>query len=204
MIAETLRVYYFLYSQFYLYLFENTSLFIVLFVTHILSFKVWIEVGKWVNLVWKIISYTLYESKLIGHKSHMNFVLCNSLSFLIYTEVCYSLFWLFVLNYSAFLHYINTHCCWLSNICLKNFNMSSKQVSSNTLLQEKLVLNPFDVNDDQMLEKIYMTHYHCVEKYDVGSLHSIASKVIDHSIEIAHSIKVITSLHTLLYISFWM
>ncbi|XP_014522141.1 protein SIEVE ELEMENT OCCLUSION B isoform X2 [Vigna radiata var. radiata] len=67
--------------------------------------------------------------------------------------------------------------------------MSSKQVSSNTLLQEKLVLNPFDVNDDQMLEKIYMTHYHCVEKYDVGSLHSIASKVIDHSIEIAHSIK---------------
>jgi len=40
MIAETLRVYYFLYSQFYLYLFENISLFIVLFVTHILSFKV--------------------------------------------------------------------------------------------------------------------------------------------------------------------
>ncbi|XP_047160737.1 protein SIEVE ELEMENT OCCLUSION B-like [Vigna umbellata] len=67
--------------------------------------------------------------------------------------------------------------------------MSSKQVSSNTLLKEKLLLNPFDVNDDQMLEKIYMTHYHCVEKYDVVSLHSIASKVIDHSIEIAHSIK---------------
>ncbi|KAK8468408.1 hypothetical protein PHAVU_006G021500 [Phaseolus vulgaris] len=67
--------------------------------------------------------------------------------------------------------------------------MSSKQVSSNTVHQEKLLLNPFEVNDDQMLEKIYMTHFHCVEKYDVGSLYSIASNVINHSIEIADLIK---------------
>jgi len=78
--------------------------------------------------------------------------------------------------------------------------MSSKQVSSNTLHQEKLLLNPFDVNDDQMLEKIYMTHYHCVEKYDVESLYKIASNVIHHSIEIADLIKVTSTLHTLLYI----
>lgn len=142
MIAETLRVYYFLYSQFYLYLFENISLFIVLFVTHILSFKVWIEVGKWVsNSSWGnynelsvtpfifkelsiIISWTikgmlwiLYERKLMCHKSQMNFVLYNSLPFLIYTEVSSSLFWLCILYYSAFLHSINTH-CWLSNICV--------------------------------------------------------------------------------------
>ncbi|TKY50031.1 SIEVE ELEMENT OCCLUSION B protein [Spatholobus suberectus] len=63
--------------------------------------------------------------------------------------------------------------------------MSSKQVSSNTLPQEKLLLNPFEVSDDQILEKVYITHFHCVEKYDVGSLYSVASNVINHSTEIA-------------------
>jgi len=78
--------------------------------------------------------------------------------------------------------------------------MSSKQVSSNTVHQEKLLLNPFEVNDDQMLEKIYMTHFHCVEKYDVGSLYSIASNVINHSIEIADLIKVTsTTSHSSIY-----
>ncbi|RDY07241.1 hypothetical protein CR513_08674, partial [Mucuna pruriens] len=61
----------------------------------------------------------------------------------------------------------------------------SKQVSSNTSQQEKLLLNPFEVSDDQILEKVYITHFHCVEKYDVGSLYSVASNVINHSIEIA-------------------
>lgn len=45
--------------------------------------------------------------------------------------------------------------------------------------------NPFEVSDDQILEKVYITHFHCVEKYDVGSLYSVASNVINHSIEIS-------------------
>ncbi|XP_057433305.1 protein SIEVE ELEMENT OCCLUSION B-like isoform X2 [Lotus japonicus] len=61
----------------------------------------------------------------------------------------------------------------------------SKQVSSNTLQQEKIMQNPFEVSDDQILEKVYITHFHCVEKYDVGSLYSVASNVINHSIEIS-------------------
>ncbi|KAK7401156.1 hypothetical protein VNO78_12475 [Psophocarpus tetragonolobus] len=65
----------------------------------------------------------------------------------------------------------------------------SKQVSSNTVAHEKLLLNPFEVSDDQILERIYITHFHCVEKYDVGPLYNVASNVIKHSIEIADSIK---------------
>ncbi|KHN37707.1 protein SIEVE ELEMENT OCCLUSION B-like [Glycine soja] len=64
----------------------------------------------------------------------------------------------------------------------------SKQVSSSTMPQEKLLLNPFEVSDDQILERIYITHFHCVEKYDVGVLYSVASNVIKHSIEIADMI----------------
>ncbi|XP_027933284.1 protein SIEVE ELEMENT OCCLUSION B-like isoform X2 [Vigna unguiculata] len=41
----------------------------------------------------------------------------------------------------------------------------------------------------QMLEKICMTHDHCVEKYDAGSLYCIASKVVNQSIEIADLIR---------------
>ncbi|KAJ1394325.1 Sieve element occlusion, N-terminal [Sesbania bispinosa] len=61
----------------------------------------------------------------------------------------------------------------------------SKQVSSNTQQQEKVLLNPFEISDDQILEKVYITHFHCAEKYDVASLYSVASNVINHSIEIS-------------------
>lgn len=76
-----------------------------------------------------------------------------------------------------------------------------KQVSSNTHQQEKVLLNPFEVSDDQILEKVYITHFHCVEKYDVGSLYNVASNVVNHSIEIADSIiKVTLPTYTLIYI----
>ncbi|KAJ1378972.1 Sieve element occlusion, N-terminal [Sesbania bispinosa] len=61
----------------------------------------------------------------------------------------------------------------------------SKQVSSNTQQQEKVLLNPFEISDDQILEKVYITHFHCGEKYDTASLYSVASNVINHSIEIS-------------------
>lgn len=78
----------------------------------------------------------------------------------------------------------------------------SKQVSSSTMPQEKLLLNPFEVSDDQILERIYITHFYCVEKYDVGVLYSVASNVIKHSIEIADMIiKVTLPINfTLLYV----
>jgi len=45
-----------------------------------------------------------------------------------------------------------------------------------------------------------MTHDHCVEKYDAGSLYCIASKVVNQSIEIADLIRVTSSTsHTLVY-----
>lgn len=63
--------------------------------------------------------------------------------------------------------------------------MMSKSVSSNSVQQGKTWLqNPFEFNDEQILESVYRTHFHCVDKFDVGSLYCVASKVINHSIEI--------------------
>ena len=64
----------------------------------------------------------------------------------------------------------------------------SKPVPSHTQQQEKASLNPFEISDDQILEKVYITHFHCVEKYDAGSLYTVASNVINHSIEISELI----------------
>lgn len=61
----------------------------------------------------------------------------------------------------------------------------SKQVSSNAVHQEKALLNPFEISDDHILEKVYITHFHCTEKYDIEPLYSVASNVINHSIEIS-------------------
>ncbi|KAL4320444.1 hypothetical protein AHAS_Ahas14G0011100 [Arachis hypogaea] len=54
--------------------------------------------------------------------------------------------------------------------------------SSNTTHHQGLV-NPFEISDEKILEKVYQTHFHCIEKYDHGSLHLVASNVIKHSIE---------------------
>ncbi|XP_015958470.1 protein SIEVE ELEMENT OCCLUSION B-like isoform X2 [Arachis duranensis] len=45
------------------------------------------------------------------------------------------------------------------------------------------LVNPFEISDEKILEKVYQTHFHCVEKYDHGSLYLVASNVIKHSIE---------------------
>ncbi|XP_027342218.1 protein SIEVE ELEMENT OCCLUSION B-like [Abrus precatorius] len=61
----------------------------------------------------------------------------------------------------------------------------SKSLSSTNVQQGKAMhQNPFEFTDDQILDNVYRTHFHCVEKCEVGSLHSVASNVINHSIEI--------------------
>ncbi|TKY50034.1 SIEVE ELEMENT OCCLUSION B protein [Spatholobus suberectus] len=67
----------------------------------------------------------------------------------------------------------------------------SKSLSSTNVQQGKTLLqNPFEFSDEQILDNVYRTHFHCVEKCDVTSLHTVASTVINHSIEITD--KVIT------------
>ncbi|XP_015958468.1 protein SIEVE ELEMENT OCCLUSION B-like isoform X1 [Arachis duranensis] len=57
--------------------------------------------------------------------------------------------------------------------------MSNYQIASSNVLQ-----SPLELDDDQILENVYKTHFHCVEKCDVQCLHSVASNVIHHSIAI--------------------
>ncbi|KAL2322224.1 hypothetical protein Fmac_026603 [Flemingia macrophylla] len=73
---------------------------------------------------------------------------------------------------------------YFTRLVNRTTNMS-KQVCGGNTVQQKVLQNPFEVSDDQILEKVYITHFHCVEKYDVGSLYNVASNVVNHSIEIA-------------------
>ncbi|CAJ1965066.1 unnamed protein product [Sphenostylis stenocarpa] len=57
------------------------------------------------------------------------------------------------------------------------------------LLQGKTLLqNPFEFSDEHILDNVYRTHFHCVEKCDVQSLHTVASTVINHSIQITDTV----------------
>ncbi|KAK7306738.1 hypothetical protein VNO77_44694 [Canavalia gladiata] len=61
----------------------------------------------------------------------------------------------------------------------------SKSLSCSNVQQGKTLLqNPFEFSDEQILDNVYRTHFHCIEKLDVGSLHCVASNVIHHSIKI--------------------
>ncbi|KAK7316623.1 hypothetical protein RJT34_00226 [Clitoria ternatea] len=65
----------------------------------------------------------------------------------------------------------------------------SKSLSSSNVQQGKSLLqNPFEFSDEQILDNVYRTHFHCVEKCDAGSLHRVASHVITHSIEITDTV----------------
>ncbi|XP_014523633.1 protein SIEVE ELEMENT OCCLUSION B [Vigna radiata var. radiata] len=67
--------------------------------------------------------------------------------------------------------------------------MTQKSGSSSNVLQGKTLLqNPFEFSDEQILDNVYRTHFHCVEKCDVKSLHTVASTVINHSIQITDTV----------------
>ncbi|MED6174182.1 hypothetical protein PIB30_066550 [Stylosanthes scabra] len=59
--------------------------------------------------------------------------------------------------------------------------MSNYQIASSTT---NVPQSPLELDDDQILENVYKTHFHCVEKCDVGCLNTVASNVINHSIAI--------------------
>lgn len=79
--------------------------------------------------------------------------------------------------------------------------MFTNSVSSNNVQQGKTLLkNPFELTDEQILESVYRTHFHCVEKFEIGCLYNVASTVIHHSIEITDTmIAKVTSLNDTLY-----
>ncbi|RDX97664.1 hypothetical protein CR513_19543, partial [Mucuna pruriens] len=71
-----------------------------------------------------------------------------------------------------------------------SMSKSLSSIQGKTMLQ-----NPFEFSDEQILDNVYRTHFHCVEKCDVISLHTVASTVINHSIQITDTVisKVISS-----------
>ncbi|KAK7401161.1 hypothetical protein VNO78_12480 [Psophocarpus tetragonolobus] len=68
--------------------------------------------------------------------------------------------------------------------------MSKASLISSTNVQQgkSLLQNPFEFSDEQILDNVYRTHFHCVEKCDVTSLYTVASSVIHHSIEITDTV----------------
>jgi len=67
--------------------------------------------------------------------------------------------------------------------------MTSKSDSGSNVHQGKTLLqNPFEFSDDQILNNVYRTHFHCVQKCNVQSLHTVASTVINHSIQITDTL----------------
>lgn len=68
--------------------------------------------------------------------------------------------------------------------------MSSMQVSNVSALQQAKasLLNPLALTDDQILEKVYITHVHTAERYDVESLYNITSNIIKRSTAAADSV----------------
>ncbi|KAL2322223.1 hypothetical protein Fmac_026602 [Flemingia macrophylla] len=62
----------------------------------------------------------------------------------------------------------------------------SKSISSTNVQQG--MHNPFEFSDEHILDDVYRTHFHCLEKCDVTSLHTVASTVIKCSIEITDKV----------------
>jgi len=44
--------------------------------------------------------------------------------------------------------------------------------------------NPFEFSQDKILEDVYRTHVRCLEKCDSESLHTVASNVLNQSMDI--------------------
>lgn len=51
-------------------------------------------------------------------------------------------------------------------------------------------LNPLGWTDDQILEKVYITHVHTAERYDVESLFNVTANIIKRSTALADSVAV--------------
>jgi len=51
-------------------------------------------------------------------------------------------------------------------------------------------LNPLGWTDDQILEKVYITHVHTAERYDVESLFNVTSNIIKRATAVADSVAV--------------
>ncbi|CAL0328080.1 unnamed protein product [Lupinus luteus] len=69
--------------------------------------------------------------------------------------------------------------------------MSSNAVSSVSNFQKtkaSMMINPLSFTDDQVLEKVYITHVHSAEKYDVESLFSVTSNIIKRSTAAAENV----------------
>jgi len=75
-------------------------------------------------------------------------------------------------------------------------------LSPATPLLQTNSLNPLAWNDDQILEKVYITHVHTAERYDVESLFNVTSNIIKRATAVADSVavKVINLRLTNLYI----
>ncbi|CAJ1965042.1 unnamed protein product [Sphenostylis stenocarpa] len=67
--------------------------------------------------------------------------------------------------------------------------MSESGSSSNVKQgMQKQKQNPFEFSHDKILDDVYRTHFHCLEKCDTASLHSAASDVINLSMEISEKV----------------
>ncbi|OIW07716.1 hypothetical protein TanjilG_19659 [Lupinus angustifolius] len=69
--------------------------------------------------------------------------------------------------------------------------MASKTSSNAANLQQakaSMMINPLSLSDDQVLEKVYITHVHNAERYDVESLFSITSNIINRSTAAADNV----------------
>ncbi|KAL4338911.1 hypothetical protein AHAS_Ahas12G0257500 [Arachis hypogaea] len=62
-------------------------------------------------------------------------------------------------------------------------SISSVPVSSAHLQQAKasLLVNPLALTDDQILERVYITHVHTAQRYDVDSIFNVTSSIIKRS-----------------------
>jgi len=67
----------------------------------------------------------------------------------------------------------------------------SESGSNGTNVQQgmqKQKQNPFELSHDKILEDVYRTHFHCLEKCDVASLHTVASNVLNQSMDITEKV----------------
>ncbi|KAK7243168.1 hypothetical protein RIF29_37956 [Crotalaria pallida] len=75
---------------------------------------------------------------------------------------------------------------------ISNMSSLSRPVSSVPTLQQvkastTTLINPLSLTDDQILEKVYITHVHTAERYDVESLFNVTSNIIKRSAAAADS-----------------
>ncbi|KOM33857.1 hypothetical protein LR48_Vigan02g000700 [Vigna angularis] len=69
--------------------------------------------------------------------------------------------------------------------------LATSLIPATPLLQTN-TLNPLGWTDDQILEKVYITHVHTAERYDVESLFNVTSNVIKRATAVADSVAVKT------------